>query len=55
MDRACGSRDHFSVWADTKIFVVVGNLLTTSVSAGISNDRQPFHIHKHMIQNQEQH
>ena len=51
----CGrSRVRVPAEVDTKTFADVGNLLTTSVSAGLSNGSGSIHL-IHAIQNQEQH
>ena len=51
----CGkSRVRVKAGEDTKTFADVGNLLNTSVSAGLSKDSGSIHL-IHAIQSQEQH
>ena len=53
MARTCGrSRVRVPAEVDTKTFMDVGNLLTTSVSAGLSKDNGSIHL-LHTIQSQD--
>ena len=54
MCRACGRRVRFPAREDTKTFGDVGDLLTSSVSAGLSKYSGFVHL-IHIIQSHEQH